>query len=386
MGEAGDPSNEMILQTLRSGEWDLPAGCSITFDVESIDLLTMLADRKVAGTSLRTSAALEQFCTEYAAEHESRPTAAQAAAAGYNPASAKKQHGAWFGLLEYADLLEAAESQVWEKYRSVFERLEKEIFTKSYKLVALKALLATGNLRTGMSVNALAERSQRIVAGDPRLVADTAGKALPSPAAASPQAWNKFWRKWPLDHLAKVSAAGGDSDNDRDAADGDGASPVGAGVGSRAGALFRYSGDDFVPTFDVATEDGDAFDAMMAEIVDWRLADYLLRPKAAESGSVRCRVSHSSGSPILRYDRTRNPELPLGEVPFSANGQEYTGRFVKIALNVATRSGVEGNALPELLRGWFGPNAGHPGTRHSVLLTKEPEGWVMTPDRPSKSA
>jgi len=386
MGEAGDASNEMILQTLRSGEWDLPAGCSITFDVESIDLLTMLADKKVAGTSLRTSAALEQFCTEYAAEHESRSTAAQAAAAGYNPATAKKQHGAWFGLLDHSDLLEDAETQVWEKYRSVFERLERETFTKSYKLVALKALLSTGNLRTGMSVNALAERSQRIVAGDPRLVADTAGKGMPSPVGATPQTWNKFWRKWPLDHLAKVSAAGGDSDNDRDAAYGDGGGPVGAGVGSRAGALFRYSGDDFVLTFTVAPEDGDVFDAMVAEIVDWRLADYLLRPKAAKSGSVRCRVSHSSGSPILRYDRTRNPELPLGEVPFSANGQEYTGRFVKIALNVATRHEVEGNALPELLRGWFGPDAGHPGTRHSVLLAEGPEGWVMTPDRPSKSA
>ena len=382
MGEAGDASNEMILQTLRSGEWDLPAGCSITFDVESIDLLTMLADKKVAGTSLRTSAALEQFCTEYAAEHEGRPTAAQAAAAGYNPATAKKQHGAWFGLLGHAGLLEDAESQVWGKYRSVFERLEKESFTKSYKLVALKALLATGNLRTGMSVDALAERSQRIVASDPRLVADTTGKAMPSPVDATLQAWSKFWRKWPLDHLAKVGGSGGDSD----AADSERVSATGLGAAAGAGALFRYSGDDFVPTFDVATEDGDAFDAMVAEIVDWRLADYLLRPKAAESGSVRCRVSHSSGSPILRYDRTLNPELPLGEVPFSANGEEYAGRFVKIALNVATRHEVEGNALPELLRGWFGPDAGQPGTRHSVVLTEGPEGWVMTPDLPPTSA
>jgi hypothetical protein len=121
---------------------------------------------------------------------------------------------------------------------------------------------------------------------------------------------------------------------------------------------------------------------MVAEIVDWRLADYLV----AKFGSIRCRVSHSSGSPIVRYNRTRWPRLPLGEVPFSANGEEYTGRFVKIALNVAARPGVEGNALWELFRGWFGPDAGHPGTFHFVLLTKESEGWVMTPDRPSKSA
>ena len=128
----------------------------------------------------------------------------------------------------------------------------------------------------------MAERSQRLVAGDPRLVADATSKAMPSPAEANPQAWSRFWRKWPLDRLARVGGAGSDSDSDAGDSESVGASGLGAVAGS-AGALVRYSGDDFVPTFTVAPEDGDVFDAMVAEIVDWRLADYLLRPKSTES-------------------------------------------------------------------------------------------------------
>ena len=66
---------------------------------------------------------------------------------------------------------------------------------------------------------------------------------------------------------------------------------------------------------------------------------------------------------------------------FLANGEEYRGDFRKKALNVARQPGEPGNAMPALLRGWFGPSAGHPGTRHFVILEQVDGRWVLRPDQ-----
>ena len=51
------------------------------------------------------------------------------------------------------------------------------------------------------------------------------------------------------------------------------------------------------------------------------------------AGAAVCRVSHNQAGPLVFLDRARNPDLPTGATTFLANGEEYTGRFVKIALN-----------------------------------------------------
>src|SRR5205807_161980 len=81
----------------------------------------------------------------------------------------------------------------------------------------------------------------------------------------------------------------------------------------------------------------------------------------------------------LFIDRKRYPDLPEGEAEFVADGRTYAGNFVKVALNVATLPGEPGNALPALLRGWFGPSAGHPGTSHQVAFEQVDGKLVMRP-------
>jgi hypothetical protein len=63
----------------------------------------------------------------------------------------------------------------------------------------------------------------------------------------------------------------------------------------------------------------------------------------------------------------------------------YTGNFVKIALNVAHRTGDISNALPDLLRSWFGAHAGQPGTAHFVELVGDARDWEMRPVSPTSS-
>ncbi len=109
----------------------------------------------------------------------------------------------------------------------------------------------------------------------------------------------------------------------------------------------------------------------MAEIVEWRLADYLQRSAHALPTKARLigKVSHAGGRPIIFLpDRTTSPGMPSGWTDILADGERYEANFVKVAVNVVRRKGSSRNELPEILRRWFGPHAGRPGTNHHVIV------------------
>ena len=82
-----------------------------------------------------------------------------------------------------------------------------------------------------------------------------------------------------------------------------------------------------------------------------------------------CKVSHANRRPILFLpDRAQHPGLPTGWTDVSIERETYEANFVKIALNVVRRKGSDANELPGILRRWFGPNAGLPGTDFRVAL------------------
>ena len=141
-----------------------------------------------------------------------------------------------------------------------------------------------------------------------------------------------------------------------------------------------------VPTFRVSDHLGDTFDAMVAEIVEYRLARYLLKKQSpAGPNTWTLRVSQANGRPLIWLNRAANPGLPEGEAQFTADGRAYIGRFVKVAMNVAEIPGEPGNALHALLRGWFGPTAGHPGTHHEVVLERIEGHYTMRPRNATSS-
>jgi hypothetical protein len=66
------------------------------------------------------------------------------------------------------------------------------------------------------------------------------------------------------------------------------------------------------------------------------------------------------------------------------DGREWEFRFVKIACNVAGPRGSNvgdtlPNGLPTLLREWFGPDAGLPGTSFEVEFHREGVAWCAAP-------
>jgi SOS-response transcriptional repressor LexA len=84
---------------------------------------------------------------------------------------------------------------------------------------------------------------------------------------------------------------------------------------------------------------------------------------------------------VIRLDRRQHPDLPEGNLSFVAEGIEFEASFAKGGIAAATRHDSAGNALPGLLRGWFGPSAGHPGTSHRVSIDQVDGTLLMQPDR-----
>jgi hypothetical protein len=66
--------------------------------------------------------------------------------------------------------------------------------------------------------------------------------------------------------------------------------------------------------------------------------------------------------------------------------KEFEANFVMVAINVMRRPGSSANELPDMLRKWFGPNAGKPGTRCYVLIERKGNQWRMRPQAPREEA
>jgi len=104
-----------------------------------------------------------------------------------------------------------------------------------------------------------------------------------------------------------------------------------------------------------------------------------------------CKVISNGRNPILM--RPSKQVLPRGPLPVIVNGIPMTAWVVKIACNMLTARDNKGaNQLGDVLRGWFGPDAGKPGRkehvqfREEVTLTKQGNVWVLEPVTESEVA
>jgi superfamily II DNA or RNA helicase/HKD family nuclease len=332
-------SDARLREVLDSGEFALPEGCSVDYEVEVLQgLLSMLPATR--GRSLAG------FVEAWRAEQGYRPTAAQTFQAGYNPASAP---GRWFAFLLERGYLEPAEAEVARRHGELLAAVAATSMTKSYKMVTLRAFCQPQALVTGMPVEELTVRSRRLVLRDPRLLADVRTKDLADPERASLEAWVRWWRKWPLEHLE--------------------------------GSGFRIVDDRFELHAPVSPGDAAVLSDLLNELIDWRLARYLQAKGLSRGEAALVKViRNASGSPILMLGRDRNPDLPEGRgVPVQCDSEWLTFDFMKVAVNIARRSPEGDNELADLLRGWFGPDAGASGTEHRVRLWRGSDGWRAEP-------
>lgn len=82
--------------------------------------------------------------------------------------------------------------------------------------------------------------------------------------------------------------------------------------------------------------------------------------------------------PIVKLPPRNRVAIPEGETDVRLpDGAVWQFRFAKEYCNVARPAGTSRNQLPDLLRGWFGPRAGQPGTAFQIRFHAAPGGlWV----------
>jgi hypothetical protein len=224
--------------------------------------------------------------------------------------------------------------------------------TRSFKMVVLHAMLNTDTLPgDGIRIEALADEFARLAGRSAKIHADV-GVPLQDSAA--------------LRRMLETN-------------------PIAAWTGQDAvpgRVLFAYENGVFRYREAIAEENRAAFQELVRELVDWRLAEYLSRsamPGEAET-SFAMKVSHTNGRPILFLpNRAQTPGVPEGWHTVLIDGKPHQANFVKVAVNVVREPGTDTNVLPAILRGWFGADAGLPGTDYHVACDASEDGWILTP-------
>ena len=116
-----------LLDEVRRQELDLPEGCSVTYELESIEILEGLLKPP------RPEAALEAFYRDFFERHGVRPTAVEAFHEGFNPRAISER--SWLRFDSRMNGLSEAEAAAFSQSRAFLENIEKTETTRSYKLI-----------------------------------------------------------------------------------------------------------------------------------------------------------------------------------------------------------------------------------------------------------
>ncbi len=257
--------------------------------------------------------------------------------------------GSWLGFVASESGLSAAEAKAFEEMRAFLAALESTSMTKSYKMLVLLALLNRGQFPGSLTRSNLSAEVDTLGRRDPRVRADL-GEAADNATG-----------------LAKLLTE----------------NPIAAwieGKGTDGVSYFSYQDDTFKTRVELPSESIAAGQELVREIVDWRLAEYFTRPGLAVRGEHVLRVSHADGRPLIFLpDRESNPGLPEGWTDVRIGDETLSANFAKVAVNVMHRPGGTDNVLADVVRGWFGSDAGKPGTKHQVILRDEQGHWTLGP-------
>jgi len=336
---------------LQGGTPDLPEGCLLDLEVEAKELMLRLLPN--------TGSAVVEAYRGMRDELGRRPSPSELFHHGYLPRTLAAKFGSWFGFISEEYDLTESEQQVFASFESWLAMLEATNLNKSYKMVVLRVLLDRDALWDGMEIENLAAACREFLLSRPTLRNDLQPtQQFPDPAKAPIQAWAKWWLDWPLSRWM-------DEQSGRH--------------------WFKREGDRFLAAFPCPENLWPDFESMTAELVDYRLTHYAKTriDKAADlsAGRFLAKVSHSGGKPILRLPTIEElPGRPIGPTTATLpDGSQWVFKFVKIACNIASPLGSEENQILPLLRGWFGVNAGAPGTNYQVAFTRAESGWSVEP-------
>ena len=329
----------------------LPAGCVLDVEVEAKQLLEQFLPKG-------KTAVVEAY-RDLRADLARRPAMTEVFHRGYNPRTLPPDFTTWFDFVAAEGDATDLEAECLSRFRGWFVMLATTRMTKSFKMVLLRVLLDNDAVFSGMPIPELAAKCREFLVAHEFLRRDIADAATGQPVKMSPQQWVSSWRKFPISIWMQEQ---------------------------EGRSWFTIDGDSLRVTFECEERLRGSLESMSGELVDFRLAAHA-RPRASATGFL-ARVIQSRGKPFLKLPTVdEEPGRPNGPVLVGLpDAREWEFRFVKIACNVAgPREGRVGdtlhNELPSLLRKWFGPDAGLPGTSFEVEFRREGDAWFIAPVR-----
>jgi len=331
-----------VLDEIVSEKLDLAEGCSVTYELESIEILESLLK------PARPEAALEAFYRDFVERHGVRPTAVEAFHEGYHPRSNSER--SWLGFVSRMNGLNEIEFAALSRSRTFLESIEKTEVSRSYKIVLLLALISAEAIPGDIEIDELAEE-----------VAKLAGRYLRIREDFSVDVNDrKVLRRLLVENPIRAFV------------DGRGTDDV---------SFFRFAQNRLATSFE--TGDAEAFRDLLREILDWRLAQYLSRQVSENAFSdIVCRVSRAGDRLTLLFPTAATTlHLEQGLSPVEIESETYEALIGNIAIDFLRKPDDAANQLPDILCRWFGDDAGQPGRGERVRIKRGPSGLEMEPLR-----
>jgi len=335
----------LALEQVANHTLQLPPGCSVEYELEALNVL-----RALAAPPAHLNA-LDAWYQAYRQEFGSRPTASQTWHAGFDPKRVRAVYGSWMEFVGHQGDLSEAESQTVREHGDFLRMLEVTQMSRSYKMVLLLSMITADCFPGSISAADLL-RSFRHQVRRSKVLSQEVGPDLEDDAPLK-----RMLERNPIDAW------------------------IGA-LGTNGVRYFDYQQDRFITTSILGSPPNEALIQLTRELCQWRLDEYIARSlgDARLPPVIRCKVSHSGDRPILFLpDRNLNPGLPSGTVTVLVDGEAFEATFAKIAVNVMYKRGQDGNSLPEILRRWFGAEAGATGTNQQAIFVLKEDGYHLEP-------
>ena len=318
---------------------DLPEGCSVTYELESVEILENLLK------PARPEAALEAFYEDFLERHGVRPTAVEGFHQGLNPRGSSER--SWLGFVSRMNGLSEAEATVFSHCRTFLDDVERIETARSYEIVLLLGMLSANAMPGEIEVDSLVEQVRKIAARYLKIKEDF------SAHIDDPRSLRRLLIENPIRNLVN-------------------------GPGTRDIPFFRFEKDRLSTTFNVG--DIESFQ----------------RTYSRSLGLASCAVPQSTG--LSKCNRRHY--LPGGPQRRSTSVLVATKRCHSSPLGTGSSAGSDRRAAlrcynredchqrrpdtrrrcefaPQILRSWFGDEAGLPGHNDRIRLKRGPSGFEM---------
>jgi superfamily II DNA or RNA helicase/SAM-dependent methyltransferase len=229
------------------GTLELPPGCYLNFDPQYIDFLKRLTDGAVETDYRRLRDTLGR-----------RPTALEFYRGGGSLPTVRQNHGHWFAFVQREGDLAEGEARVASQHGSFLEELQTTRMEKSFKMILLEAFQELDGWRAPPTLTELNRASWQEMRRKAALHGDVSlGATVDFLRAEPPAGWPHYWRTNPIKAWLGENRPQADPNQ----------------------LFFTIANDAedkrFAARFSVVAEDQEAFEAMVQELIDLRLARYL---------------------------------------------------------------------------------------------------------------